>query len=104
MQTQIVVCPGVNDGAALDETIGELLSHDNVLTVGAVPVGNSIDGEARIDHPGMRAHTPAEARRVVRQVGRWQRRARERMRALAGLRLGRVLSDGRGAHPVGGAL
>ncbi|MDE2639885.1 MAG: DUF512 domain-containing protein, partial [Chloroflexota bacterium] len=62
---------------ALDETIGELLTHDNVLTIGAVPVGNSIDGEARIDHPGMRAHTPQEARRAVRQVGRWQRRARE---------------------------
>ena len=77
VQTQIVVCPGVNDGGALDETIGELLTHDNVLTIGAVPVGNSIDGEARIDHPGMRAHTPQDARRVVRLVGRWQRRARE---------------------------
>ncbi len=76
VQTQVVLCPGVNDGAALDETIGELLRHDNVRTIGVVPVGNSVDGEARIDHPGMRGHTAAEARGVVRQIGRWQRRAR----------------------------
>ena len=77
VQTQVVLCPGVNDGAALDETIGELLSHENVRTIGVVPVGNSVDGEARIAHPGMRTHTVAEARRVVARVRRWQRRAVE---------------------------
>ena len=76
VQTQVVLCPGVNDGRALDETIGELLSHGNVLSVAVVPVGNSIDGEARIRHPGMRAHTVAEARGALAQVHRWQRSAR----------------------------
>ena len=77
VQTQVVLCPGVNDGAALDETIGELLGHANVDSIGVVPVGNSVDGEARIQHGGMRAHSAAEARRTVNQISRWQRRSRE---------------------------
>ena len=75
-QTQVVLCPGVNDGPALDETLGELIQHPNVSSVGVVPVGSSIDGEERIRHSGMRACTPAEARAVVRQIRHWQRRAR----------------------------
>lgn len=75
VQAQIVVCPGVNDGAALDESIGELMRHANVLNVGVVPVGQSVAGEERIAHPGMRAHTTAESRAVVRQIRAWQRRA-----------------------------
>ena len=74
--TQVVLCPGVNDGDALDQTVGELLQHENVLSIGVAPVGSSIQGEERIDDAGMRACTPAEARRAVRQLGRWQRRAR----------------------------
>jgi putative radical SAM enzyme (TIGR03279 family) len=76
VQAQIVVCPGVNDGAALDESIGELIHHPNVLNVGVVPVGQSVAGEERIAHPGMRAHTTAESRSVVRQIRKWQRQAR----------------------------
>jgi len=76
VQTQVVLCPGVNDGAALEETIGELMGHDNVRSIGVVPVGNSVDGEARIKHGGMRVHTPAEAGRALRLIGRWQRASR----------------------------
>jgi NifB/MoaA-like Fe-S oxidoreductase len=76
VQAQIVVCPGVNDGAALDESIGELMRHPNVLNVGIVPVGQSVAGEERIRHSGMRAHTAAESRAVLRQVRGWQRQAR----------------------------
>ena len=75
VQTQVVLCPGVNDGAALDETVGELLGHANVLGISVVPVGSSLEGEKRIKHPGMRACTTAEARAVVRQIRRWQKRA-----------------------------
>ena len=74
--TQVVLCPGVNDGDALDETVGALLEHENVLSIGVVPVGSSIQGEARIDDEGMRACTPAAARRTLRRLRRWQRRAR----------------------------
>ncbi len=76
--TQVVLCPGVNDGAALDQTVSDLLQSDNVRSIGVVPVGSSLEGEARIDDAGMRAHTQAEARRVVTQLRRWQRVARER--------------------------
>ncbi len=75
VQTQVVLCPGVNDGAALDETIEELLSHANVQSIGVVPVGASMDAEQRIDDAGMRACSPSEARAVVRQIRGWQRRA-----------------------------
>ena len=76
--TQVVLCPGINDGEALDRTVGELLEHENVLSIGVAPVGSSIQGEERIGDAGMRACTPAEARRTVRQLARWQRRARDR--------------------------
>ena len=70
--TQVVLCPGVNDGAALDETVRELISHANVLSVGVVPVGASVEAEDRAktrgadeldEVAGMRAVTREEARR-----------------------------------------
>ena len=74
--TQVVLCPGVNDGEALDQTVGDLLRQPNVTSIGVVPVGSSLEGEQRIGDAGMRAHSNAEARTVVRQLRRWQRRAR----------------------------
>ena len=74
--TQVVLCPGVNDADALDQTVGDLLEHDNVLSIGVAPVGSSIQGEERIADAAMRACTPEEARRTVQQLHRWQRRAR----------------------------
>ncbi len=74
--TQVVLCPGVNDGDALDQTVGDLLRQDNVTSIGVVPVGSSLEGEQRIGDDGMRTHSPAEARRVVKQLRRWQREAR----------------------------
>ncbi len=74
--TQVVLCPGVNDGDALDQTVGDLLRQENVASIGVVPVGSSLEGEQRIGEDGMRAHSPREAARVVRQLRRWQRAAR----------------------------
>lgn len=74
--TQVVLCPGVNDGDALDQTVGDLLRQENVTSIGVVPVGSSLEGEERISDEGMRAHSPQEAKRVVRQLRRWQRLAR----------------------------
>ena len=74
--TQVVLCPGVNDGDALDQTVGDLLRLDNVTSIGVVPVGSSLEGEARIGDAGMRAHSPREAKLVIQQLRRWQRRAR----------------------------
>lgn len=75
VHTQVVLCPGVNDGPALDETLDELLGHANVPSIGVVPVGSSLEADANTAHDGMRACTPAEARTLVRQVRGWQRRA-----------------------------
>ena len=76
VHTQVVLCPGVNDGDALDLTVGDLLRQQNVVSIGVVPVGSSLEGEQRISDNGMRAHSSQEARRVVKQLRRWQRLAR----------------------------
>src|SRR5882757_3339214 len=68
---QVVVCPGINDGAVLDDTLlGILDRFPRLATVGIVPLGVS-------DHttePDMRAHTRAEAQRAIDIVETWQRR------------------------------
>jgi putative radical SAM enzyme (TIGR03279 family) len=66
---QIVVCPGVNDGPVLDDTLlGILDRFPELATVGAVPLGVS----AHSDEPDMRPHTPAEARAVLDTIEAWQ--------------------------------
>lgn len=68
---QIVVCPGINDGAALDDTLlGILDRFPRLATVGVVPVGIS----AHSREPELRAHTAEDAARVLDTVERWQQR------------------------------
>jgi putative radical SAM enzyme (TIGR03279 family) len=66
---QVVVCPGINDGDALDDTLlGVLDRFPALASLGVVPLGVS-------DHttePEMRPHTRAEAERVLDIVGEWQ--------------------------------
>jgi putative radical SAM enzyme (TIGR03279 family) len=66
---QVVVCPGVNDGPALEDTLaGVLDQYPGLATVGVVPIGISqFSKEAE-----MRAHTTAEAAFVVDTVAEWQ--------------------------------
>jgi putative radical SAM enzyme (TIGR03279 family) len=68
---QVVVCPGINDGDALDDTLLGVLDRFPALqSLGVVPLGVS-------DHssePEMRPHTRAEAERVLDIVGEWQAR------------------------------
>jgi putative radical SAM enzyme (TIGR03279 family) len=67
---QVVVCPGINDGAALEDTLaGVLDQYPALATVGVVPLGISqFSNEAE-----MRAHTTAEAAFVVDTVAEWQK-------------------------------
>ena len=66
---QIVVCPGVNDGDVLDDTLaGVLDEYPELASVAVVPLGLSKFNT----EPAMRLHTPAEAERVVEIVERWQ--------------------------------
>jgi putative radical SAM enzyme (TIGR03279 family) len=71
---QIVVCPGINDGDRLDETLlGVLVDYPELADVAVVPLGVS-----RHNHePYMRPHTTAEAVAVVEVVERWQHRFAE---------------------------
>lgn len=67
VHAQIVVCPGVNDGGHLDDSLAAFLDRFlAVETVGVVPLGVS-------DHssePTMRPHTPSEAAAVIDSVER----------------------------------
>lgn len=91
--TQVVLCPGINDGAELDRTIADLVdSGPRLNSIAVVPVGLSKFGlerqsrrmrlsrtcmrtlpEATID---IRRFAPHEAELVIEQIERWQARFR----------------------------
>ena len=66
---QVVVCPGVNDAAILDDTLAGVLDRfPEIASVACVPLGVSrFNSEA-----AMRPHTPAQAEAVVDLVESWQ--------------------------------
>ncbi len=66
---QIVLCPGVNDGAALDRTFADVLDqYPELESVAVVPLGLSrFNTES-----AMRLHTPDEAAAVLDAVHDWQ--------------------------------
>jgi putative radical SAM enzyme (TIGR03279 family) len=68
---QVVVCPGINDGVVLQDTLCTLYEqYGDLQSVCVVPLGVSrYHGEARL-----REHTVAEARAVVDAVHTWQDR------------------------------
>jgi putative radical SAM enzyme (TIGR03279 family) len=66
---QVVVCPGVNDGAVLVDTFCGILDRfPELADVAVVPLGVS----AHNTEPRMRPHTRAEAEFVVDAVADWQ--------------------------------
>ncbi len=79
--TQVVLCPGVNDGVALDRTIEDLAAlYPAVQTISIVPVGETSTAEERIAR-GAHAVETAEltagyARSIIAQVRPYQRRFR----------------------------
>ncbi len=66
---QVVVCPGKNDGAVLEDTLAGVLDcYPALATVACVPLGVS-----RFSHESaMRPHSLAEAAAVCDTVDRWQ--------------------------------
>jgi putative radical SAM enzyme (TIGR03279 family) len=66
---QVVVCPSVNDGPVLEDTLAGVLDrYPELASVACVPLGVSrFNAET-----GMRAHTPTEAEQVVDLVEDWQ--------------------------------
>ncbi len=69
MHTQLVVTPGLNDGAFLEKSIRDLAElYPAVQSVSVVPVGLT-----RHHKYGRRPHTVAEARAVLKAVAGWQK-------------------------------
>jgi putative radical SAM enzyme (TIGR03279 family) len=68
---QLVICPGVNDGEVLDDTLcGVLESYPELASVAAVPLGVSRFSK----EPEMRPHERAEAIAVLELIEAWQER------------------------------
>ena len=71
-QTQIVMSPGVNDGAILDQSLSDLYAFGApILGVSIVPVGLTEFSK----HSRVREPTTEECRAAVRQLTVWQERA-----------------------------
>src|SRR5690242_15820639 len=70
MHAQIVLCPGLNDGAHLERSVRELAPlHPHVATAAIVPVGLTRHRERL---PALRTLTPDEARALVATIDGWQ--------------------------------
>ncbi len=67
--TQAVLCPGINDGAALDETIRDLIALDGALSLAIVPVG--LTGHRCGLHP-IAPYTAQQAADVIAAANRWR--------------------------------
>jgi putative radical SAM enzyme (TIGR03279 family) len=93
VHTQVVTCPGMNDGDILERTITDLAAYfPQVLSIGVVPVGLTRTPQEILSGPEpscsrilpsaadlpMRTFLPEEARAVVRATRRWQREFQRR--------------------------
>lgn len=75
VHTQIVCCPGYNDGEVLARTFADLYArHPGVLTMAVVPVGLTKNRDHLHE---LRTFTKDEAIAVVEQVTAWQERCRQ---------------------------
>ncbi len=71
---QVVLCPGLNDGAQLDKTIGDMMARrPNALSLAIVPVGLT---RFREDCYPLTPFDKEGAARVVAQVEKWQKKSR----------------------------
>jgi len=76
LHTQIVVCPGLNDGAALIRSVRDLADRfPAVRSIGVVPVGLT---DFRAGLPPLTPPDPAFCRRVIRQLRPIQEECRQR--------------------------
>ncbi|GIV02139.1 MAG: hypothetical protein KatS3mg015_0969 [Fimbriimonadales bacterium] len=77
IHAQVVLCPGLNDGAALEETVRTLASlHPGVQSVAVVPVGLS---KFRHNLYPIRRVNKAYSRRVLEQLGALREELRQRL-------------------------
>ena len=69
--TQAVLCPGINDGDALEETLRALTELPGARSLALVPVG--LTGHREGLAP-LRPYRAEEARAVIAQANRWRER------------------------------
>jgi putative radical SAM enzyme (TIGR03279 family) len=74
LHVQIVLVPGVNDGAQLESTLTWLAEREGVLSVGIVPLGFTSHQDAF----ACSFNDPAAAAEVIRQVEPWHEAMRKR--------------------------
>jgi putative radical SAM enzyme (TIGR03279 family) len=66
--TQLVITPGVNDGAQLEQSVRDLATlWPHVLSISVVPVGLT-----KHHKYGYRPHTPADAAATIDRIEAWQ--------------------------------
>lgn len=71
MHTQIVLCPGINDGAVLERTVYELFQfHDRVISLAVVPVGLT---DHRFSLATLQRVDRAYARALLDTITGWQK-------------------------------
>ena len=68
---QAVLCPGLNDGEALDQTIRELAELEGALSLALVPVGLTNHREGLTE---LHKYTRDEARAVIELANGWRER------------------------------
>jgi NifB/MoaA-like Fe-S oxidoreductase len=69
---QVVLCPGINNGAALEQTMAETITrYSSLATLGIVPLGLSKYNKEE----NLRVHTAAEAADDLEIIHFWQDRA-----------------------------
>ena len=77
MNSQIVLCPGINDGEELDRSIRELAAfHPAMASLSVVPVGITRfrDGLKKLD-----SYDKESAKKVILQIKGWQERLKEEL-------------------------
>jgi putative radical SAM enzyme (TIGR03279 family) len=78
IHTQLVICPGWNDGAILTRSITELgVRHPGVATIAVVPVGLTKHRERL---PDLRVFTREDAKAALEEVHRHQKEFRKRLK------------------------
>lgn len=77
IHTQVVLCPGFNDGIVLEKTFQDLLSfYPMVKTLAVVPVGLTKNREHL---PLLRLFTAEESKNIIATVEKWQVQCRSRI-------------------------
>lgn len=77
LHTQIVVCPGINDGEHLARTVNDLASlHPGVSSIGIVPVGLTKHRSAKLH---LNTVNSSFAKDIIGKVRKWQHEFRKQL-------------------------